>query len=440
MKEGNIKNVICRVYPGSIGEELGIEVGDKLISINGQFIEDIIEYKYCLSEEFLEVEIEKADGEAWLLEIEKSYDEDLGIEFDNPILTHLKSCQNKCIFCFIDQLPKGMRESLYFKDDDSRLSFLHGNYITLTNMREEDINKIIKYRISPINVSVHSTNGELRKKMLNNRFADNIMDVLKRLVLNEIKVNCQIVLCPDINDGVELDNSLRDLARLGSGVESVAVVPAGITRFREGLHSIEPFTKETSLKTIVQINRWQKFFLSTKRSNFVYLSDEFYILAGIDFPPAEQYEGFPQLENGVGMMSKLEVEFMRYLRKLPKALKTQKKATIVTGTLAFSFIKALTDKLENKIEGLVVDVVAVANNFFGGCVSVAGLLTGQDILKALREVEIGDVLILPESMLKAGERVFLDDFTVEQLETELGVPITICPVDGKRLIQKVLYK
>ncbi len=440
MKEGKVKNVICQVYPGGIGEEAGIEIGDKLIAINGQFIEDIIEYKYCLAEEYLEVEIEKPNGEAWILEIDKGYDDDLGIEFDNPILTHMRSCQNKCIFCFIDQLPKGMRESLYFKDDDSRLSFLHGNYITLTNMRDEDIKKIIQYRISPINVSVHTTNGELRKRMLNNRFADNILDILKRLVENDIKVNCQIVLCPEVNDGEELDNTLRDLAALGNGVESVAVVPVGITRYREGLPQLKAFTQETAASAIEQVNRWQSFFRYEKKCNFVYISDEFYILADKEFPPVEDYEGFPQLENGVGMVAKLESEFVKYLSRLPVELKVNKRVTLVTGSLAYPFISSLIKRLENRVKGLSVEVLGVENQYFGGHVSVVGLLTGQDILRELRAIDVGDCVIIPESMLKSGEEIFLDDFTISDLQKELGVRIVVSPVNGKKLIQKILYK
>lgn len=440
MKEGKVKNIICQVYPGSIGEEAGIAVGDKLIAINGQYIEDIIEYKYCLAEEYLEVEIEKPNGEAWILEIEKGYDDDLGIEFDNPILTHMRSCQNKCIFCFIDQLPKGMRESLYFKDDDSRLSFLHGNYITLTNMREEDIKKIIQYRISPINVSVHTTNGELRKRMLNNRFADNILDILKRLVENDITVNCQIVLCPGVNDGEELDNTLRDLAALGKGVESVAVVPVGITQYRQGLPQLKAFDKETAAAAIDQVNRWQSFFRYDKKSSFVYISDEFYILADREFPSVEDYEGFPQLENGVGMVAKLERDFLNYLSRLPQGLKVNKRVTIVTGTLAYPFINSLAKKLEGAVHGLKVKVLGVKNQFFGGHVSVSGLLTGQDVLRELSAVDAGDCIIIPESMLKSGEEIFLDDFTVSDLQQRLDARIVVSPVDGRKLIQKILYK
>lgn len=440
LKESKIKNIVCQVYPGSIGEEAGIEVGDKLIAINGHHIEDIIEYKYCLAEEYLEVEIEKQAGDTWILEIEKGYDEDLGIEFDNPILTHMRSCQNKCIFCFIDQLPKGMRDSLYFKDDDSRLSFLHGNYITLTNMREEDINKIIQYRISPINVSVHTTNGQLRKKMLNNPFADNILDILQRLVKNDIVVNCQIVLCPDVNDGEELDNTLRDLAKLGTGVESVAVVPVGITRYREGLANIKAFNRESSTKVIEQISRWQKHFIKSKKTHFVYISDEFYILSGLPFPAVEEYEGFPQLENGVGIVAKLEKEFLNYLSKLPEGIRITKKATIATGTLAQAFIEGLAKRLEQRVEGLTLKVIGVENQFFGGYVSVAGLLTGEDIARALKGTDLGDVVLIPESMLKSGEEVFLDDYTLKGLQEELGVRVVVSPVDGKRLIQRILYK
>ncbi|MBU5677320.1 DUF512 domain-containing protein [Alkaliphilus sp. MSJ-5] len=438
MREIGLKNIISKVYSGSIAEEVGIQVGDELLKINSHEIEDIIEYKYYLADEYLEVEILKTDGEHWIVEVDKEYDEDLGIEFENPIIDQAKSCRNKCVFCFIDQLPPNMRQSLYFKDDDSRLSFLQGNYITLTNMSEEDINKIIKYRISPINISVHTTNGELRKKMLNNRFAGNILNILTRLAENNIEMNCQIVLCPDLNDREELDNTIKDLGNLSYSIGSVAVVPVGLTAYREGLHKMDPFNKETASYTIDQVQKWQKKFKSSIGRNFVHVSDEFYVLADRDFPNYESYEGFPQLENGVGLSTKFKYEFYQYLRRLPIALKRPKHITVATGTAAYKLIKTMCDDLTEKIGNLKVEVICVENKFFGGHVSVSGLITGQDIYNTLKDKYLGDKILIPESMMKAEEEIFLDDYTVTLLEEKLGVPIQVCEVEGKKFIQRAL--
>ncbi|MBM7614566.1 putative radical SAM enzyme (TIGR03279 family) [Alkaliphilus hydrothermalis] len=438
MKEVEIKNIISAVETDSIAEEVGIEVGDKLISINGQPIEDIIEYKFYLADEYLEIVIEKPDGEEWLIEVDKEYDEDLGIDFDNPILSHMKSCSNKCIFCFIDQLPMNMRESLYFKDDDSRLSFLHGNYITLTNMKEEDIKKIIQYRISPINISVHTTNGELRKKMLNNRFAGNIMETLERLAENHISMNCQIVLCPGFNDGEELDKTLEDLGKLSDAVDSVAVVPVGLTRYREELVEINPFTKETANETIQQIEKWQQYFKPKIHRNFVYASDEFYITAQKEFPDYEEYDGFPQLENGVGMMVDFAESFHGAVADLSDDLKIDQTVTVVTSTLAEDYMNELGKALMEKVEGLKVNVICVKNDFFGGHVSVSGLLTGGDILKSIQGKDLGVKIIVGENMLKSGEPVFLDDVTIDELQEKTGVPVKISPIDGREFVETIL--
>lgn len=438
MREINIKNIINKVYTGSIAEEVGIEVGDELLKINGNEIEDIIEYKYYIADEFLEVEILKSDGQHWIVEIDKEYDEDLGIEFENPIIDEAKSCRNKCVFCFIDQLPPNMRQSLYFKDDDSRLSFLQGNYITLTNMSEEDINKIIKYRISPINISVHTTNGELRKKMLNNRFAGNILDILTRLAENNIEMNCQIVLCPNLNDKEELDSTIKDLGELSNSIGSVAVVPVGLTAYREGLYNMEPFNKETASYTINQVQNWQKKFRESIGRNFVHVSDEFFVLADRDFPSHESYEGFPQLENGVGLASKFKYEFYEYLKRLPIALKKQKNITVVTGTASYNLIKQMCDDMTQKIKNLNVEAICVENKFFGGHVSVSGLITGQDIYNTLKDKNLGEKILIPESMMKSDEEIFLDDYTVTDLEKKLGVPIQVCEVDGKKFVRRAL--
>lgn len=438
MKELSSKNIISHIEAGSIAEELGVEIGDALISINGNKIEDIIEYKFYLSDEYLEVEIEKTDGETWILEVEKDYDEDLGIDFENPILTHMRSCQNKCIFCFIDQLPPNMRESLYFKDDDSRMSFLHGNYITLTNMKEEDINKIIKYRISPINISVHTTNGELRKKILNNRFAENILELLTLLASNDIEMNCQIVLCPDFNDGEELDKTLKDLEKLSYAIDSIAVVPVGLTRYREELTQLKGYDKISAQKVIDQIQGWQQYFHNKLNKAFVYLSDEFYILAEVDLPSNEAYDGFPQLENGVGMLRKFRDEINEALKSISKVNYNGKKVTIVTGSLACQYIKSICNDINDKIDGLTVEAVCVDNHYFGGQVSVSGLLTATDILKTLKGLDLGDVILIGENTLKSGEEIFLDDMTVSQLEHELNRPIRVTPVDGGALIEILL--
>ncbi|ABR49008.1 response regulator receiver protein [Alkaliphilus metalliredigens QYMF] len=438
MKEVKIKNVISKVYEGSIAEEVGIEVDDILININGNLIEDIIEYKFYLSDEYLEIEIEKPNGESWVYEVEKDYDEDLGMEFENPIIDQAKSCKNNCLFCFVDQLPPNMRESLYFKDDDSRLSFLHGNYITLTNMKDKDIEKIIKYRISPINISVHTTNGELRKQMLNNRFAGNILDILKKLHDHHIEMNCQIVLCPNVNDGKELDDTLRHLGNLSESIKSVAVVPVGLTAYRQHLQEVQPFNRSTASKTVEQIEGWQRQFQKYMGRNFVYTSDEFYILAEKALPDYDSYEGFPQLENGVGMVVKLKKEFHNYISKLSVKLNQPKSITILTGQSSCEIIKELGHQLTETVHGLQVNVVCIKNRFFGGHVSVTGLITGSDILSTLKGQPLGDGVMIPESMLKSGELVFLDDVTVSEIEEALEVPIQVCEVNGKQFVKGLL--
>ncbi len=438
MKKTGVKNIIGKVHKGSIADEIGIETGDRLIRINGNEIEDIIDYKYHLADEYLEIEILKTEGEHWIIEIEKGYDDNLGIEFENPIIDKVRSCENKCIFCFVDQLPTDMRRSLYFKDDDFRLSFLHGNYITFTNMSEKDIDKIIKYRISPINISVHTTDSGLREKMLNNKFAGDILDTLTRLAKNNIKMNCQIVLCPNLNDKKELDNTIRDLERLSSSIDSVAVVPVGLTAYRKGLRKIEPFSSENASHTIDQIQAWQRKLKDSIGRNFVYASDEFFVLANREFPTYKSYEGFPQLENGVGLVVKFQHEFYRYLDMLSVTYKVREHITVITGAAAYKIIKEMCDDLVKKFENLKIEVICVENRFFGGHISVSGLITGQDIYGTLKNRYPGDRIIIPQSMMKSNEKKFLDDCTVTELESKLRVPIQISKVDGKKFIQSIL--
>lgn len=435
----NVNNIISKVYKGSIAEEIGIEVGDLLISVNDQPIHDIIEYRFLLSDEYLEVEIKKINGQVYIYEIEKDYDEDLGIEFTNPIIDQAKSCRNKCVFCFIDQLPQGMRETLYFKDDDSRLSFLQGNFVTLTNMSEEDINNIIKYRISPINISVHTTNPELRQTMIKNKFAGKLYSIMERLAKAEIQMNCQIVLCPGYNDKEELTRTISDLEKLYPYVNSVAIVPVGITKHRSHLPNLDIFNKETASETIEQINELQKMYLEKIGTRFAFLSDEFYIIANKKLLEYDEYEGFIQFENGVGMISKLEREIKDYLETLPKEkLNKSKKVSIATGHSAYEFIKEVSDYIMSKCENVDINVYKIVNNFFGETITVSGLITATDIIEQLKDKDLGEALYIPRSMLKADEDIFLDNITLDELKQTMNIDVVPCLNEGHDFIEKVL--
>lgn len=428
---------IVEVRPSSIADELGIRKGDRLLSINGAGIRDILEYKYLTTDEFLEVEVEHQNGEVWIYEVEKEYDEDIGIVFEG-IIDKPKSCHNKCIFCFIDQLPSGMRETLYFKDDDTRLSFLQGNFVTLTNLSEREIDRIIKYRISPINVSVHTTEPELRKMMLNNKNAGRIMDYLERLREGGIEIKAQIVLCPGVNDGEHLERTLKELSELYPELSCVAVVPAGVTKYREGLYQLKEFDRESAAAVIEQVKRLQQAFLAKLSSRFVFLSDEFFLIAGKELPGYDEYEGFSQLENGVGLITLFNEELEASLNNITSYEKRKRTIGIVTGEYAAANLAMAAAKIESRIEELKIDVYKIVNDFFGHGVKVAGLLTGKDIIEQLKGKAIGSNIFIPESMLKKDETVFLDNITVEQLEEELGVRVTVCREDGSDLIEKIL--
>ncbi|CEH35477.1 DUF512 domain-containing protein [Romboutsia lituseburensis] len=434
-----VNNVISKVYKNSIAEELGIEVGDLLMSINGQTIHDIIEYRFLLSDEYLEVEIKKINGEIYIYEIEKDYDDDLGIEFTNPIIDQAKSCRNKCVFCFIDQLPKGMRETLYFKDDDSRLSFLQGNFVTLTNMSEEDIDNIIKYRISPINISVHTTNPELRQKMINNRFAGKLYSIMQRLADAQIQMNCQIVLCPGYNDKEELTRTISDLEQLYPYVNSAAIVPVGITKHRSHLPNLDIFDQKTANETIDQIQNLQKMYLDKIGTRFAFLSDEFYIIANRKLLEYDEYEGFIQFENGVGMISKLEREIQEYLMKISQPQKTRKKKiSIATGHSAFEFIKKMADEIMNECKDVEINVFKIVNNFFGETITVSGLITATDIIEQLKDEDLGETLYIPRSMLKADEEIFLDNITLDELQKTMNIEVVPCLNEGCDFVDKIL--
>ena len=437
MKE--TRHVIKRVLPGSIAEELELEPGDELLSVNGQQIEDVFDYHYLINDEYLEILIRKPDQEEWELEIEKDFEEDLGIEFDSSLMDEYRSCRNKCIFWFIDQMPKGMRDTLYFKDDDSRLSFLQGNYVTLTNMSDHDIDRIIRYHLSPINISFQTTNPELRCRMLNNRFAGDIFPKVQRLYEAGIEMNGQIVLCKGINDGEELERSIRDLSKYLPHLRSVSIVPVGLSRYREDLYPLEPFTKEDAQKVLDTVKKWQDQLYPQYGLHFIHCSDEWYILAQQPIPREEEYDGYLQLENGVGMVRLLESEVLEELSNR-KPDDRKRRISIATGKLAAPFIRENISHIQKLYPGIEVNVYSIRNDFFGEMITVSGLVTGQDLKKQLAGRELGECLLIPCNMLRAGENVFLDDVTVEELEAALGVPVEVVDEDGASLVRAVTEK
>lgn len=424
-----IQNIIAAVDPEGIGAELGVTPGDRLVSINGHEVKDIIDYLFLTAEEYIEVEIQKPDGDVWLLEVDKEYDEKLGIEFENPILDDARHCRNDCVFCFIDQMPPGMRETLYFKDDDSRLSFLQGNFITLTNVSEADLDRMIRYQISPVNVSIHTTNPTLRTAMLGNRFAGDVLGRMKKLADNGVKLNGQIVLCPGWNDGEELERTISDLSDLYPGMTSLAVVPVGLTRYRSDLPKIQSVTQEKALEVLGQVHAWQNTMKEKHGVRFVYAADEFYLKAGVEIPASETYEDFPQIENGVGLIRRFVNEFngaMSRGRRSPKPCRI----TVATGVLAQPFIHELCLRFCKKYPQVDIVVEAVQNRFFGEEITVSGLLTGQDVLAAVSSKAKRDVLLISSAMLKSEEEVFLDDMTLKELEAALGIPCVAVQPDG----------
>ena len=435
------------MVPGSIAEELEVEAGDTLIEVNGQPVEDVFDYHYLTNEEYLTVLIRKADGEEWELEIEKEFEEDLGIVFENSLMDEYRSCRNKCIFCFIDQMPKGMRDTLYFKDDDSRLSFLQGNYVTLTNMSDHDIDRIIQYHLEPINISFHTMNPKLRCKMLNNRFAGDIFPKVKRLAEAGIEMNGQIVLCKGINDGQELEYSIEQLTDYMPCLKSVSVVPVGLTKFREGLYPLEPFDGKDAAMVIDCIERWQKKIYKSSGCHFIHASDEWYILAGRDFPEEERYDGYLQLENGVGMMRLLYEETRQQIlgmegaeeEKVSSILKAGKREiSLATGKLAAPHMERPYSLVKEKYSNVVLHIYEIENRFFGERITVSGLITGTDLSMQLKGKELGTELLLPVSMMRSGEKVFLDDMTVEQLENALQIKVRIVKSSGCDFVKALL--
>ena len=436
MKKQN-KHVIAIVQDGSIAQELELVPGDILLTVNGQPVEDIFDYRYLMNEEFVVLEVEKANGEIWELEVEKEYEEDLGITFEKDLMDDYRSCSNHCIFCFIDQMPPGMRDTLYFKDDDSRLSFIQGNYVTLTNMSDHDIDRIIRYHLEPINISIQTMNPELRCKMLHNRFAGDALMKLQKLYDAGITMNGQIVLCKGVNDGKELDDSIRKMSAYAPVLQSVSVVPVGLTKFREGLYPMEQFQKEDALEVLEIIHSWQKKMMDQYGIHFIHASDEWYILAGKDLPMEESYDGYLQLENGVGMLRLLGEEVKEAVAG--RAGDDRRiKAVSATGALAAPFIKKYMEMIHEKFPNVDVDVISIRNEFFGETITVSGLITGQDLIRQLSGRDLGEKLLLPCNMLKNEEDIFLDDISVEELSRKLNVEIVVVDESGEDFVSAVL--
>ena len=425
------------VLKGSPAHRIGMRDGDTLVALNGNEIMDVLDYRFFENSEKLTVEFINAKGKIKQKKLKKKEYDELGLEFETYLMDKKHSCRNKCIFCFIDQLPKGLRNSLYFKDDDSRLSFLFGNYITLTNITEHEVERIIKMHISPINISVHTTNPDLRVKMMNNKNAGKALDIIYRFDEAGIKLNCQLVLVPDYNDGEELKRSLKDLTSL-ENVECIAAVPVGLTRYREGLTEIKPFDKERAEKTVDILEKYSDYTLENYGERRVFAADEFYILAGRELPGVDYYEEFLQLENGVGLVPLLLNETEEAIDNSDYKLTKKRKLTIATGEGAYPFIKSIVDKVAKKWDNLECRVIPIKNNFFGGEITVAGLITATDILEQLKDKDLGEELLIPSVMLRDGGDMFLDSVTLEELSEKLNIKITPVDNDGFMLLDKIL--
>jgi putative radical SAM enzyme (TIGR03279 family) len=435
------KREIISVDRYSIAEELNIESGDNLITINGTFPDDVLDYRYELANDIVTVEIEKKTGEIWEFEIEKEIDESLGINFENGMMDDIRCCNNACIFCFVDQMPEGMRSSLYVKDDDERLGFLHGNYVTFTNLKDEDIERIIKYRIQPINVSIHTTNPDLRVKMLRNKKAKNINQQLRLLAENNIEMNGQIVMCPGVNDGKELANTLENLKIYYPALKSVSVVPVGLSKHRKGLYNLSAVNKSAAKETLKIISKIQREMIEEYGTHFVYPSDEIFVQADELLPENNYYESYRQIENGVGMMTLFETEFLEGLENhKERILKINNtvEMSIITGKLAYQYIKQLTSKLTNLNPYIKIKIFAITNYHFGEMITVSGLITAKDIISQLKNQNVGNKILIPENMLAYSEDVFLDDITLIEFSEIMGVEVYSVPNNGYRFLESII--
>lgn len=432
----NHKAVVNAVSPDSEAHMAGIEPGDIIKSINGNKIEDELDFRFYAQDSIVRLDVLKKDGSEEIIEIEDPESPDLGISFESALFGGAKHCSNKCIFCFIDQLPQGLRDTLYFKDDDSRLSFLTGNYITLTNVRDRDIEKIVKMRLEPINISVHTTNPDLRVFMLKNKNAGNSLRYMDKLKEGKIHMNCQIVLVNGVNDGAELDRTIEDLSKYHPYITSVSVVPVGITNFRDKLYKLEPFLKKDAEKVIHQVQKWQLKLLHEIETRFIYIADEFFLKAGIPIPSGDSYEGYFQIENGVGLLRSMKDEFYDAMDEDDECAESE--VSLITGVAAFDTISEFAKEAMKRHPSLRIKVHKVINHFFGEKITVAGLLTGRDIKEQVKDA-CGRTLI-PEEMLRSGTDVFLDDMTVSELEKALNTKITVTKSNGYSLWDNIVRR
>lgn len=433
-----MSTVIASVDRRSSAERSGVRPGEKLIAINGHPVVDVLDYRFFGYDRNPELELEEPGGERRVVRVRKPEGEDLGLNFDTYLMDKARSCANNCIFCFVDQMPPGMRKSLYFKDDDARLSFLMGNYITLTNLSQRELQRIIDLRISPINVSVHTTDPELRARMLCHKRAGDSIAVMRRFAQAGITMNCQIVACPGINDGPALERTLGDLAEMAPAVSSVAIVPVGLTKYREGLYHLEPYTAEQAGAVIDLVEAFGRRQMEKSGSTFAWCSDEFYLLAGRNLPEKSYYEDMNQLENGVGMLRLLTSQAELALEDVPGDL-APRSCTIATGAAAAPFVREILEKAMVACPALRGEVRPIRNGFFGETITVSGLVTGGDLIAQLKETNLGQRLLIPSNMLRSGEQVFLDDVTVDQVEKELAIPVQIVEAeDGFALVDILL--
>lgn len=430
---------IQKVHPGSLAEELELLPGDELLQINGQPIRDIVDLQFALATEEIEIEVKRQDGEVWMIEVEKGYDEGLGVDWENPTVDRVHLCHNKCVFCFVDQIPSNMRQTLNVRDDDYRLSFLHGNFVTLTNVKDEELQRMIDLNMSPLNISVHTTNPELRVRMLANKRSGEILNQIERLANGGIEMNTQIVLCPEWNDGGELDRTIRELAPYFPLVRTLSVVPVGLTKHRRGLHRLRSCTAEESRRVIEQVSAWQEKLRPQLGVSFVHAADEFYVLADAPVPPASHYDEFAQTENGVGVIRTLLEELDEIRTRIPNRIYgTRRHVGVVTSVSAQQTIRESLARL-GPMNGLKTAVFPIVNEFYGANVTVAGLLTGTDIVAQLKDkVSDLDTLLLPDIMLRDDDDILLDDYTIERIRAELGIPITVVPATGIGLMYGVL--
>ncbi len=435
----NTKVCVSKVEKGSIADELEIEVGDELININGRQVLDLLDYMDLMLSESLKLELCKPNGEVYVCDVEKDAFEDLGLSFTPELMSEQRACKNKCMFCFIDQAAPNMRKTIYFKDDDWRLSYLYGNYVTLTNVDDDEIDRICNRHYSPLYVSVHSMNPELRVKMMKNPAAANITKQFDKFLESGITVNCQLVLCPEVNDGKELEYSLEELYKYIDIVDSVAVVPVGLTKYRDGLPRISEYTREQAYDVLSVVHKMQAKALEEQGRRFVFASDEFYIKAEHEIPDFDALEDFSQIENGVGLITRFADEFAQALDTLSVSKSPYKRIVIATGTSAYDFMCEIAE-VAGEALGTQIDVLRVENEFFGKSVTVAGLLTGGDILRELNKCGDCDIVLLPQVMFRSGTDVFLDDMTIQELEEKSGKKILIVPVDGECFLQAVAGK